>query len=203
MSIQGINNRIREYLQDHFQYPSSTRAYTTGTALLWANTVAPIRAALGQSLVLASVVLFALMVFLFRSVMVGVISMVPNLIPIVMTLGTMGLLDISLNLGTAPVAAIALGIAIDDTIHFLARFRIELRKDHDYPGAIQRTIRSVGKPILITSLILTVGFFIFLFSNFQFTQNMGVLISFTVISAIFGDLILLPILLLIFKPIKG
>jgi len=143
------------------------------------------------------------MVFLFRSVTVGVISMVPNLIPIVMTLGTMGLLDISLNLGTAPVAAIALGIAIDDTIHFLSRFRMELHKDNDYPGAIQRTIRSVGKPILITSLILTVGFFIFLFSNFQFTQNMGVLISFTVISAIFGDLILLPILLLIFRPIKG
>jgi predicted RND superfamily exporter protein len=203
MSIQGINNRIREYLQHHFDGSSSVRAYTTGTAILWANTVVPIRKALGQSLVLASVLLFALMVFMFRSVMVGVISMVPNLIPIVMTLGTMGLLDISLNLGTAPVAAIALGIAIDDTIHFLSRFRMELHRDRDYPGAIQRTIRSVGKPILITSFILTVGFFIFLFSNFQFTQNMGVLISLTVISAIFGDLVLLPILLLIFKPIKG
>jgi predicted RND superfamily exporter protein len=112
----------------------------------------------------------------------------------------MGLLDIALNFSTAPMAAIALGLAIDDTIHFIARFQIEFRKDSDHAGAIQRTLRSVGKPIMITSIILVCGFFIFLFSNFHLTQNMGVLISFSVFSAILGDLVLLPVLLYIFKP---
>ena len=73
--------------------------------------------------------------------------------------------------------------------------------DSDYQGAITRTMKSVGKPVLITSVILTAGFFIFLFSNFQYTQNMGMLISFTVVFAIFGDLILLPVLLLVLKPL--
>jgi len=105
---------------------------------------------------------------------------------------------------TAPIAAIALGLAIDDTIHFLTRFKEEFKKDGSYPGAIERTLTSVGKPILITTIILTAGFLIFLFSNFQYTQNMGMLISFTLGSAVFGDIILLPALLLVVKPLgKG
>ena len=124
-----------------------------------------------------------------------------NVIPITITFGFMGLLGISLNFATAPIAAIALGIAIDDTIHFLTRFKAEFAKDYSYEGAVARTMESVGKPILITSIILTAGFFIFLLSNFQYTRNMGMLISFTVISAILGDLVLLPVLLLLVKPL--
>jgi len=141
------------------------------------------------------------MIVLFRSFRVGFISMLANVVPIAITFGFMGLLGISLNFATAPLAAIALGIAIDDTIHFLSRFKREFSLDHDYEGAIARTMNSVGKPILITSVILTVGFFIFLLSNFQYTRNMGMLISLTVIGAIIGDLILLPVLLLVTKPL--
>ena len=141
------------------------------------------------------------MILLFRSFKVALISMVPNLVPILLTLGTMGLLDIPLNIATAPVAAIALGIAIDDTIHFLVRFRREFDKGRNYSKAIENTLLSVGKPILVTTIVLTAGFCILLFSNFQPTQNLGVLISFAVISAVFADLIVLPVLLLLFKPL--
>jgi len=199
--IEKINAILRTYLKEHFPESSSVHAYTTGTAILCANILIPIMNGLKESLLVAAIATFVVMVLLFRSIKIGLISMLPNLIPIFMTLGTMGLLGISLNIGTAPVAAIALGVAIDDTIHFLSRFKIEFSKDQDYAAAIHRTMRTVGKPIVITSIILTVGFCIFLFSNFQFTQNLGVLISFTVVSAIFGDLILLPVLLLIFKPL--
>ena len=78
---------------------------------------------------------------------------------------------------------------------------MEFKKTHDYGKAVEATLLSVGKPILITSIVLTAGFCIFLFSNFQPTQNLGVLISFTVISAVFADLILLPVLLLSLKPL--
>jgi len=198
--IDKINTSLRTYLKEHFSDSSAVRAYTTGTAILCANILIPIMAGLKESLIVAALATFLVMILLFRSIKIALISMLPNLIPIFMTLGTMGLFGISLNIGTAPVAAIALGVAIDDTIHFLARFKIEFRKDQDYPQAIHRTMRTVGKPIVITSIILTVGFCIFLFSNFQFTQNLGVLISFTVVSAIFGDLVLLPVLLFLFKP---
>jgi predicted RND superfamily exporter protein len=113
----------------------------------------------------------------------------------------MGLLDIPLNIATAPVAAIALGIAIDDTIHFLVRFKREFNRGRNYSKAIENTLRSVGKPILVTTIVLTAGFCIFLFSNFQPTQNLGVLISFAVVSAVFADLIVLPVLLLLLKPL--
>lgn len=199
--IQHFNQILRSYLREHFGDDPPLHAYTTGTAILLANTLVPILKGLKQSLFLAILTIFLLMIVVFRSWRLGLISMIPNLIPVAMTLGLMGLLDLSLNFTTAPMVAIALGLAIDDTIHFISRFKIEYRKDPDYDRAIYRTLRSVGKPILITSIILVCGFFIFLFSNFHLTQSMGVLISFAVLSAILGDLILLPVLLYLFKPL--
>lgn len=199
--IDGLNKVIRSYLRSDARFQEPTLSYATGTTILFANTMVPILDGLYQSLFVASTAIFVLMILLFRSFKVAFISMVPNLVPILLTLGTMGLLDIPLNIATAPVAAIALGIAIDDTIHFLVRFRREFDKGRNYSVAIENTLRSVGKPILVTTFVLTAGFCIFLFSNFQPTQNLGVLISFAVVSAVFADLILLPVLLLLLKPL--
>jgi len=200
--IEAWNRAVRAYLDEAFPGDGPVRAYTTGTALLCANIMTPILIGLEQSLFVAAAALFLIMALLFRSWRVALLSMVPNFVPLVMTLGTMGLLGISLNVGTAPLAAIALGVGIDDTIHFLVRFRKEIGKDGDHEAAVWRTLRSVGKPILITSVVLSAGFVIFLFSNFQYTRSMGMLISFTVLSAVFADLILLPALILVFKPMK-
>jgi len=199
-SYERLMNAIHPYLKKEFSDVRLVESYVTGTNMMLANTLLPFLHGLRESVLFAGIAIFILMILLFRSLWVGLISMVPNLIPFTMTLGIMGLFDISLNFGTAPIAAIALGIAIDDTIHFLSRFRREFGAGCDYEGAIARTMKSVGKPILITSVILTAGFFIFLLSNFQYTQNMGMLISFTVVGAILGDLILLPALLLAIKP---
>ncbi len=199
--IDQMNGLIRSYLRSDPYFQASTRSYSTGTTIMFANTMVPIVDGLKQSIFIASIAIFALMILLFRSLRFALISMVPNLVPIVLTLGTMGLLKIPLNIATAPVAAIALGIAIDDTIHFLARFRREFRRERNYERAIENTLHSVGKPILITSIVLAAGFCIFLFSNFQPSQNLGILIGFAVIGAVFADLILLPVLLLVFKPL--
>ncbi len=200
-SYKRLMDAIRPYLAAEFGSVPRVTTYVTGTNMVLANTLIPFLKGLKQGLLLAGAAIFALMIVLFRSFWVGVISMLANVIPITITFGFMGLLGISLNFATAPIAAIALGIAIDDTIHFLTRFKAEFSKDHSYENAIARTMESVGKPILITSIILTAGFFIFLVSNFQYTRNMGMLISFTVVSAIFGDLVLLPVLLLALKPL--
>lgn len=200
-SYKRLMDGILPYLDSEFRSVVDVRTYVTGTNMMLANTLMPFLQGLKQGLVLAGAAIFTLMIVLFRSFWVGIISMLANVVPVTITFGLMGLLNISLNFATAPLAAIALGIAIDDTIHFLSRFKREFSLDRDYEGAIARTMESVGKPILITSVILTAGFFIFLLSNFQFTRNMGMLISFTVAGAILGDLILLPALLLVVKPL--
>jgi uncharacterized protein len=200
-SYKRLMDAIGPHLKNASRDLPSIETYVTGTNMMLANTLMPFLQGLKDGLFLAGVAIFCLMILLFRSIRVGLISMLPNLIPFTMTLGIMGLFGISLNFGTAPIAAIALGIAIDDTIHFLSRFKVEFATDHDYESAISRTMKSVGKPILITSIILTAGFLIFLLSDFQYTRNMGMLISFTVVGAIFGDLVLLPVLLLIVKPL--
>jgi uncharacterized protein len=200
--IERFNSTIRTYLDNHFNRDAQPTAYTTGTAILCANTLVPILQGMKQSLILSSVALFFLMTLLYRSLRIGLVSMIPNIVPVLMTLGAMGLLGIPLNFASAPIGAMALGIAIDDTIHLLSRFKLELAIDQDYPAALRRTIRSVGKPIVLASIILITGFSILLFSNFQFTRNLGVLVSFTFVSAIVAELFLTPPLLLIFKPIK-
>ncbi len=200
--ITKMHEIVRSHLKELFTDTPDVKAYSTGTSMLIANTLIPVMKGLKHSLVFALIAIFILMIILFRSMKLALISMVPNVTPIIFTLGLMGILDISLNFGTAPIAAITLGLAIDDTIHFLTRFKIEFYKNHDYTVAAKNTLISVGKPIIITSIILSIGFSIFFFSNFHFTRNMGILISFTVISAIFADLILLPVLLTVFKPLK-
>jgi hypothetical protein len=200
-SYQKLMNSILPYLQAEFLTVHAVKTYVTGTNMMLANTLMPFLQGLNQGIVFAGASIFALMIFLYRSLRMGIISMLANVVPITITFGFMGLFGISLNFATAPLASIALGLAIDDTIHFLSRFRREFSSGEDYEAAIIRTMESVGKPIVTTSLILTAGFLIFLLSNFQYTRNMGMLISFTVVSALLGDLILLPVLLLVLKPL--
>lgn len=192
---------VLPYVKTEFGSVPGVSTYATGTNMMLANTFLPILNGFRQSLFVAAFAILAIMVALFRSLRMGLLCMIPNLIPILVTLGTMGVCGISLNFMTVPIAAIALGLAVDDTIHFLSRFRLELRKDGSYPAGIERTLTSAGKPIVITSVILTLGFLIFFFSDFQYTRNLGMLISFTMASALFGDLCVLPALLLVFKPV--
>lgn len=173
-----------------------------GTSMLMANAVEPILKGLRNSLIIASIIIFFIMTILFRSFKIGIISMIPNLIPILLTLGFMGILGIKLNFVTSAFAGVSLGLAVDDTIHFLARYKKEMRKDGDHVKAMFRTFEVTGKAIIFTSIIFAAGFCIFLFSGFKVTQNFGILVGFTVISALFGDLILLPSLLLLLKPFK-
>ncbi len=197
-SYKRLMDSIHPALEAEFGPVPGVRTYVTGTNVMLAHTLDPLLQGLRESLFLAGTAISILMILLFRSPRIALFSIFVNAVPITITLGLMGLLGISLNFGTAPIAAIALGLAVDDTIHFLSRFKREYAADGNYEAAIGRTLQSVGKPILITSAVLAAGFSIFLVSNFQYTRSMGMLISFTVIGAVLGDLLLLPALLLLF-----
>ncbi len=149
-----------------------------------------------KSLSISLVLIFAVMVALFVSSKVGLIAVVPNLFPILVNFGLMGLLGIPLSVATSLIASVAIGLAVDDTIHYLVRYNSEFKKDLDKDRAMRETILAVGRPIIFTSLTIGMGFSVLLFSHFQPTAIFGLLMVITMISALVGDLILLPTLML-------
>jgi len=149
-----------------------------------------------KSLSISLVLIFAVMVALFVSSKVGLIAVVPNLFPILVNFGLMGLLGIPLSVATSLIASVAIGLAVDDTIHYLVRYNSEFKKDLNKDRAMRETIMTVGRPIIFTSLTIGIGFSVLLFSHFQPTAIFGLLMVITMISALVGDMILLPALML-------
>jgi uncharacterized protein len=149
-----------------------------------------------KSLSISLLLIFAIMVALFVSSKVGLIAVIPNLFPILVNFGVMGLLGIPLSVATSLIASVAIGLAVDDTIHYLVRYNTEFKKDLDKDRAMRDTILSVGRPMVFTSLTIGIGFSVLLFSHFRPTAIFGLLMVITTASALAGDLILLPTLML-------
>ena len=138
------------------------------------------------------------MLYLFKSLRILFCSLIPNLIPLVVTAGVMGWIGIRLKPSTVLIFSVALGIAIDVTIRFLVNYKQELpQHNNDVIKTVSETIRHTGLSILYTSMVLIAGFIIFCFSGFGGTQALGWLTSLTLFVATFTNLILLPVLLLI------
>jgi hypothetical protein len=140
-------------------------------------------------------VIFILFSFLYTSVLAGLLSLVPNVIPVLMNFGLMGILGVPLNPGTAMVAAIAIGVAVDDTIHLMTRFGAESHKHVHEADAVRATIRGEAVPIISTSIALALGFSVLAFSDFSIVAEFGLLAAATMIYAVVSDLLLMPILL--------
>lgn len=138
--------------------------------------------------------LFIVFLLIFRSARLALIALVPNLLPTLAVLGVMGWLNIPLDLMTITIAAIAMGIAVDDTIHYMHRFQLE-RAEHSYEEAVVRTHSSVGLAIIYTSLLIIAGFSMLAFSDFVPSVLFGLLTSMAMALALLVDLCLLPILL--------
>ena len=167
----------------------------TGHAYVTENNLHYLRRSLMTGLALAFVVIALIIGLLFRSWKMLLISMVPNVIPLVLTGGVMGLFGIHLTASTALVFVIAFGIAVDDTIHFLTRFRLEINQGHSRETAIHNTLQGTGKAMILTSLVLLGGFIILLVSDFGGTFNTGLFTGLTILFALLADLVLLPILI--------
>ena len=149
-----------------------------------------------KSLTLSLALIFAVMYLLFLSGKVGLIAILPNCFPILMNFGIMGWLGIPLSASTGMIASIAIGLAVDDTIHYLYRYNREFKKDLDKDRALRDTIKSIGRPIIFTSLTIGIGFFVLMFSHFKPTATFGFLMVITMLTALIGDLLLLPALML-------
>ena len=160
-----------------------------GTKYLFINLV--------QSLIFAILSIALLMAFLFRSLRIIMISMIPNIIPLLFTAGIMGYFQIPLKPSTLLVFGIALGITVDNAILFLAKYRQELKLHMwDIKYSILLSLRETGLGIFYTSVILFFGFIMFVFSQFGGTKGLGLLVSITILVGMVTNLIVLPSLLL-------
>jgi len=149
-----------------------------------------------KSLFLTLVLVFAIMFLLFMSFKVGIIGILPNCFPIIVGFGLMGWLGIPLSMATSLIAGVAIGLAVDDTIHYLVHYNQEFKKDLNKERALETTVRHMGKPIIFTTLTISLGFSVLLFSSFKPTAVFGLLMVITMVSALVADLILLPTLML-------
>lgn len=153
--------------------------------------------AIGQawSITLILLIIFVIISILFLNIKAGLLSLVPNIIPIFFAFGIMGYFGIDLNVGTAMIAAISIGIAVDDTIHLMVRYNSELKRIGDQDLAIRETIHSEVRAVISTSIALTLGFSVLVLSNFLPVIHFGWLSAMVMLIALFSDLIVSPILL--------
>ena len=188
----GVQEKLRKAIDQEFyafDITGTSVVASEGTKYLVNNLI--------SSIIFAVVSIAVLMAILFRSWRMVVISMIPNLVPLFITGGVMGFLGIPLKPSTLLVFSIAFGISVDDTIHYLAKYRQELKlQKWDTKECVLMAIRESGLGMFYTSIVLFFGFSVFTFSQFGGTQALGYLISLTLLSAMICNLVILPSLLL-------
>jgi predicted RND superfamily exporter protein len=143
-----------------------------------------------------------MLVLLMRHIGAGILMMIPNLLPIAIVLGTMGATGITLDIMTITIASVSLGIAVDSAIHYVTRFRREVRASGDFSRATAHAHQSIGRAILYTALTVIAGFLILAMSRFTPTIYFGVLVGVAMVTGLAANLVLLPSLLLTFRPFR-
>ena len=171
------------------------KSHIVGENLMINAAAEDLMVAQAKSLGLLVFVIFLIMSFMFTSIRGGLISLIPNLIPIILMFGIMGFLDISLNPGTAMVAVIAIGIAIDATIHLFSNYNDHCRYTSDYEEAVHSTVKEIATPMVATSLALALGFGVLLQSNFTVIAQFGALAAATMLFALFSNILITPIIM--------
>jgi predicted RND superfamily exporter protein len=191
-----LAHRLPEITQKGRQIFGPTATVTpTGIVYLTYRMEGYLLASQIKSFLLAFLVISVAMVVLLRSVKLGVLAMIPNLLPILFTLALMPVFDIALDVGTVMIAGVTLGLIVDDTIHFLYRFKAEAQQRGDVRNAIAHTMHRTGRPIIYTSVILSLGLLVLGFASFRPVIYFGVLSSLVVVLAVLFDLVVLPAIL--------
>ena len=184
------------------QYPNMD-VHVTGTLAMMMRLMDDMSNNQFKSLALAMVFISGLLVLTLGSVQAGLMSIIPNMIPATLAFGLMGLMGIPLDTDTLMIAPLIIGIAVDDTIHFITHYRMALAKHSDMRLALVDTIKQVGQAVTYTSLVLGCGFFMLSFSNYLGLAKVGAFGSLAIFVALLCDLLFFPALIMVFKPKFG
>ena len=194
--IQRIKDDLQPKIDSIFN-PQKFDVEITGTSIVFLKGTDFLVHNLMTSLILAVIAIAILLGLLFTSFKMVAVSLVPNMLPQLMTAALMGFLAISIKPSTILIFSIALGISVDNAIHYLSRYRLALKHNNwDIKVSVLSALRETGFSMVYSSIVLFLGFSIFTLSSFGGTKSMGFLVSFTLIMALFSNLLLLPSILL-------
>ena len=192
-NIKLIEREVNQWIADNTD-PTIVTFKPTGTGLILDKNAAYIRRNLIQGLGVAVFIISLLMALLFRNWRMVFISLIPNIFPLLLAGAMLGFLGIDLDAGISIIFAVVFGIAVDDTIHFLSKFKLSLNKGISIEESLHITFMETGKAICLTSLILFFGFMVLLTSIHPPSVTIGLLISLTLVSAVVSDLLLIPVM---------
>jgi predicted RND superfamily exporter protein len=190
-SMHDLVTRINAQLA-HF--PGHIKATVTGNPVLINETLSDIVTGQAKSVGLALVIVYGILALMFTSARIGFIALIPNLIPVAVYFGSLGFFGISLNPSTSLIAPMVLGIAIDDTIHYFARFSREVKRYADDKKATIAALKTVGRPVTYTSVGLCLGFLVLMTSELSMQVEVGIMASYALAVAWLSDFILTPAL---------
>lgn len=193
-TVQGTGKDIDQWITKNTN-PNVATFRRTGTGLIIDKNAEYVRRNLIQGLGLAILIVSTMMALLFRNIRMLLISLIPNVFPLLVAGAMLGFMGIELEAGVSIVFAIVFGIAVDDTIHFLSKYKLARSAGKSIDDALLVTFTETGKAICLTSIILFFGFLVMLFSIHPPSVTIGCLISVTLFSALFSDLLLIPILI--------
>ncbi len=193
-----LHAAVTEYLRQELK--SDFSFHITGLSSLYLTMDKHLQESQIRSFFIAFTIIFLMMIAVCRNLWLAALAMIPNLFPIALTLGIMGWFGIPLDVATTMIASVTIGIAVDDTIHFVSWLRRNSGIHTDTTAAIVQTFLDVGKPIVITTFLLFSGFMVLMFGSIIPTQMFGVLTAFSMVFALIGDFFVLPPLVLILKP---
>jgi predicted RND superfamily exporter protein len=184
--LASVENRFASYLQD------GVGVEVTGISAVFGRMSSSLIVTMGRSYLIAVMIITPLMILLLGSFRRGFLSMIPNLAPIIVILGIMGWLDIPLDITSLMVGGIIIGLAVDDTIHFMHQFNRRYQETGDPQRAIRDTLQATGSAMLFTSVVLSAGFFVFTLAYMENVSTFGALSGLATIVAFFADVTLAP-----------
>lgn len=195
--IKKINSDLREIIKN-----KETTYKLSNLMIMYNNMLQSLFDSQIKTLGFVLIILFVMFLILFKSIKIAIVALLANIIPISAIFGIMGWLAIPLDIMTITIAAISIGIGVDDTIHYIHRFKDEFKHDHDYINTMKRSHESIGYAMYYTSLVVIVGFSILVLSNLIPTIYFGILTVVVMATILASALLLLPRLLIVFKPFK-
>ena len=169
-TTDGLNrneliNTINKKLVEEFNFSPESFSFT-GSFSLYNNLLQSLFNSQIKTIASVFVIIFIMFLFIFRSASIALIAVLPNTLPSLIILGMMGLANIPLDLMTITIAAIAIGIGIDNAVHYITRFQVEFTKDSDYLASMYRAHSSIGLAVFYTAITVSIGFLVFTLSNF-------------------------------------
>jgi predicted RND superfamily exporter protein len=190
--LDAIEARFREVIGD------GAEVAMTGALVLGNRSFFAMIRSMAESYVIALVVVTPMMILMLGNLRGGLLSMIPNVTPVVLTLGLMGWLRVPIDFSTMMSGAVVLGIAVDDTIHFTHNFQRFYARGEDAGGAVTRALDTAGRAMLFTSIVLGAGFLIYTFSAMANLVNLGIFTAFAIATAFLADVLVAPALMVLF-----